>query len=67
MPSDIFQEYLKEWKKLNPQIEIPIPNYKTKTKFRDIMGWVFPLIIMVLIWVFIMRKHQELIILRLLK
>ena len=57
MPSEIFEERLKDAQS-NFDIEEQISvTYKTqKDVFGDALGWILPLVIMIAIWVFLMRR-----------
>src|SRR5210317_914601 len=57
MPSTAFEDRIKEYYAMHPSDErIPV-NYETQDNFLgDIISWVFPLVIMIAVWVLIMRR-----------
>ena len=58
-----FENDLKEFYKSNPIINLEnqiIPDVDTrKDIFGDIMGWIIPLLIMIMIWIFIMKRMSS--------
>ena len=57
MPAEAFEKRLDKLQEKLPQNTVITPAYKTKRDFwGDIMSWIFPLIIMIAIWIFIMRR-----------
>ena len=57
MPSTTFEDRLKDYYEIRDvKDRIPV-NYQTQDNFfGDIISWVFPLVLMVAVWMFIMRR-----------
>jgi cell division protease FtsH len=57
MPSTTFEDRLKEYYEIRDvKDRIPV-NYQTQDNFfGDIISWIFPLVIMIAVWMFIMRR-----------
>jgi len=54
---ETFEKKLDEAQKDFAKEDIIEPSYQTRSNtWGDILGWVFPIVIMILIWVFIMRR-----------
>lgn len=51
---DTFGETIKDWEKVHPDFKYDVDD--TNTLGRDILGWVLPIGIMIVIWVIIMRR-----------
>ncbi len=57
MPSEIFEEKLKDAQSNFEERDNIHASYKTqKNVLGDALGWIFPLVIMIAIWLFFMRK-----------
>lgn len=57
MPAETFEKRLDEFYKNNDQLTKVFPTYEEqKNYWGDILAWTFPILIMVAIWLFIMRR-----------
>jgi len=57
MPSTAFEDRIKEYYSMHPSDSKIAVNYETQDNFLgDIISWILPLVLMIAVWMFIMRR-----------
>lgn len=55
--NDAFDKYITEFYRENPTLKTPVVKYETRQDwFRDIFPWVFPIVLLVVFWMFMLRR-----------